>query len=163
MAACVTQEFLKEHFRYEDGHLYVIKKHASRSKCHVGDKIGYLHPSGRYRAVIHGRKYGLHQLVWIFFKGELPEFGIDHEDRNPGNNRIGNLRECNASTNAQNRIGKGKRLGVNKTYSGKWLAQIGANGKREHLGTFETKEEAIAARDAAELRLHEFSPLKELA
>lgn len=35
---------------------------------------------------------------------------------------------------------------------GKWTANIRVDGERKHLGTFETKEAAIAARKAAELK-----------
>ncbi|MCK4818123.1 hypothetical protein KA005_20300 [bacterium] len=35
----------------------------------------------------------------------------------------------------------------------KWIAQIGSNGKRVHIGRYETKEDAIVARKNAEKEL----------
>lgn len=154
-APTVTRGWLREYFRYEDGNLYAIK-HRPHSRVLVGDKLGYVHSSGRVRAVLFGRKYGLHQLIWIYHNGALPEFGIDHEDRNPANNRIGNLRECTAKTNAENQAGI---RGVHKEDSGRFSAKIGHNGKNYYLGTYDTEEEAISVRQAKERELFTHSPL----
>ena len=40
---------------------------------------------------------------------------------------------------------------------GKWWARIKANGKRRHLGSFTTAEEAQASYLAAKARMHPFS------
>lgn len=47
------------------------------------------------------------------------------------------------------------RTGVNwDAYSGKWTAKISKNGKRVNLGLFTSFEEAVAAREAAELEVY---------
>ena len=42
-------------------------------------------------------------------------------------------------------------LGVS-LWDGRWVAAIGLSGKRKYIGSYDTKEEAIAARKAAEIR-----------
>ena len=44
--------------------------------------------------------------------------------------------------------------GVNRNGSGKWRATIGLQGRRYHIGSFDTMEEAVAARLKAEKLLH---------
>lgn len=154
----VTREWLREYFRYEDGNLFAIKAR-SHSKVIVGDKLGYLHKaSGRIKAKLFNRKYGLHQLVWIYFNGPLPEYGVDHKDRNPINNRIENLRACTAKTNAENQDGV---RGLTLMKSGSWRVQITHFGKVLRLGTFKKYEDALKVRQDKEKELFEFSPLNE--
>lgn len=42
-------------------------------------------------------------VIWFWIFGEWPEFTIDHLDRNPGNNRIENLRDVTRSIQNKNR------------------------------------------------------------
>jgi hypothetical protein len=91
-----------------------------------------------------------------------PGHHIDHINGNKLDNRRENLRVVSASVNQANR----KRLnknnssgmrGVSLTKLSKkkpWKAQIMANRKQLHLGLFATKEEAIAARIAAEIKYY---------
>lgn len=155
----VTKEWLRKHYFYRDGSLFV-KIPPAHSRHNPGDEVGYLHTSGRRRVTLFGRKHGLHQLVWIYFYGLLPSYGIDHRDRNPLNNRIENLRPCTAKTNAQN-IDWGPERGITLTDSGKWLAAIGVDNGKKYLGTYADKSDAIAARVAAEMELFEYTPLKD--
>ena len=49
--------------------------------------------------------------------------------------------------------------GVSKTSSGRWRARITVNRKEIRIGTYDTIEEAIAARKDAEVRYYgEFAP-----
>lgn len=50
--------------------------------------------------------------------------------------------------------GKSGCIGVSRRTSGRWQATLSANGKYLHLGTFDTKREAIAARKAAIKKLN---------
>jgi hypothetical protein len=54
------------------------------------------------------------------------------------------------STNTSGRTGVG-------FYNGKWTASIGFQNERRHLGRFITKEEAIKARELAEMELYGFT------
>lgn len=91
---------------------------------------------------------------------DLDGLAVDHADRDPLNNALGNLRIATFSQNLANR-GKFRRnrlrgpcasryKGVSRSASGRrWRAQIGIGGRVVHLGTYDTEEEAAAAYDAA--------------
>lgn len=80
---------------------------------------------------------------------------VDHKDRDTLNNRRSNLRYTTYFGNTQNRTKPitgvtSKFLGVSwKTRNKKWCAQIGAHGKKIHLGLFVNEVEAARAFDAA--------------
>lgn len=83
-------------------------------------------------------------VVWYLNKGYLPEM-IDHIDRNPQNNSIENLRECDYRLNAANRskglIGyKGVQYYENNPEN-PWRVYVG----RVYIGYFKTELEAKAA------------------
>lgn len=137
-----------------------------------GTVAGTITPDGRVQIGFtdsKGKKWILraHRLAFWFMTGEVPE-EIDHKDGNPSNNKWSNLREVTHSENNQN-IHKvrsdnisGKR-GVSWAERpgrrGKWLARITVDGEFHELGCYVTKEEAIAARRAAELKyLGSYSP-----
>lgn len=86
---------------------------------------------------------------------------VDHVDGNGLNCQRGNLRPA---TSAQNKQNQGRHRdnatgikGVSRR-RGKWRAQITANGKRQHLGDFETPQEAaVAYQKAAKEAFGEFA------
>jgi hypothetical protein len=99
-----------------------------------------------------------HRLAWLFMTGSMPEYQVDHIDRNRSNNAWKNLRHATNKQNhenlptliASNTSGhKGVRFDARR---GKWFAFIGHNGRLINLGRYMTKELAINARIAAERR-----------
>ena len=88
-----------------------------------------------------------------------PKIEVDHEDHNGLNNRRGNLRAGTKSQNQHNaRIRPDNTSGYKgvalKGGRGKdWQAYIFAEGKRRHLGCFDTAIEAAKAYDVEALRL----------
>ena len=81
---------------------------------------------------------------------------VDHINGNPLDNRRANLRLCTQAENNLNRgatKGSFKGVWIDKRY-GSWIAQIGHNGKRRHLGSFATPEDAARAYDTAARELH---------
>lgn len=78
---------------------------------------------------------------------------IDHKDGNKLNNQKENFRFVDNSTNCQNRKQNNNSTGyigvVFHKASQKFIAQIGHQKKRIHLGSFITKEEAAKAYDEA--------------
>ena len=76
--------------------------------------------------------------------------GIDHIDRNGLNNKRSNLRLCTISENGMNRR---KQDNASSIYKGvsfhkrdkRWMAHIKINGKKIHLGNFDTEVEAAKA------------------
>lgn len=96
-----------------------------------------------------------HRVIWALHSGSWPSLQIDHINGNGLDNRILNLREVDASGNMRN--AKRRRNNVSGvagvSFHNKrqhWTAAIGHHGKTIFLGQFQTKEEAIAARRAAE-------------
>lgn len=93
---------------------------------------------------------------------------VDHIDGNPLNNTRSNLRVCALTENLwkrgcnyNNACGlKGVRYSKRRK---KWYAQIQANKKRMHIGSFNSKEEAANAYNEAALCLHgEFAFLNQV-
>ena len=77
---------------------------------------------------------------------------IDHINRDKLDNRVINLREATHSLNMANKYqcNKSGFKGVSYAYwikSDRWVARISKNGKRYHIGTYKTPEEAASAYD----------------
>lgn len=80
---------------------------------------------------------------------------VDHINRNKLDNRKCNLRVCDMKVNSINRdLQSNNTTGHKGVYcdkkAGTWNARVTVDGKTIHLGTFTTKEEAIATRQAGE-------------
>ena len=116
----------------------------------VGDEMGY--PSGGGMEVrFLGHRVRLHRLIWFYMTGCWPNGVSDHKNRNPMDNRWSNLREATQAQNRRNNSlpthNTSGHLGVCRDrYKRKWRAQIVINDKTVHIGTYETKEQAIEAR-----------------
>lgn len=129
----------------------------------AGTRAGAINSEGYVEIFLDTRSYKAHRLAWLYVHGEWPDQLIDHIDRCRSNNRISNLR---IASDVQNKWNTGL-LKSNKSgcagvlfRDGKWIARIKANRKAIFLGNFASKDDAISARRAAELRYHgEFSPL----
>ena len=111
--------------------------------------------TGYYHSHVLGRHMLAHRVVWALYFGQWPAERVDHINGNPADNRIANLRLVTAAQNAMNAArpsrNKSGVLGVLPgTAPGRWRAQIRHAGRTHHLGTFDTIEEAAAARRAAD-------------
>lgn len=93
----------------------------------------------------------MHVLAWFYMTGIWTL--VDHRDRNTTNNKFYNLREANRQQNTWNQGTRVTNLlgikGVQQRGS-KFRAYITVNYKTLHLGTYESIEEAINARQNAE-------------
>ena len=153
-------------FEYRDGRLFwkIKPKQSSR----LDNEAGWHNGKGHLRVTYKQRGYMVHRIIYEMFHGPASDsHEIDHIDGIRDNNRIENLRLVTSSQNNWNsRNRKHNTSGLKGVYwenrKQKWRAQIGAFGKRKHLGYFATKEEAYAARLGAEKELHgEFAPSEE--
>lgn len=84
-----------------------------------------------------------------------PDSQVDHSNGDSLECRMQNLRACTVCQNIANRgphkNNKSGHLGISR-HKTRWRAQITFNGQEIHLGYFATKDEAIAAREAGELK-----------
>lgn len=88
---------------------------------------------------------------------------VDHINRDKLDNRKCNLRICTSKENNRNMpIRKNTTQsirGVYKSSKNSWVARIKVNGKDIYLGSFKSEEEAINARQKAEIEYFgEFAP-----
>ena len=154
----LTQERLKEllHYDPETG-IFTRLENSSRSHKNKGCAAGYLQ-NGYHKINIFGKLYRAHRLAWLYINGSNPIGEIDHIDGNRINNSFSNLRDVSHSVNMQNqRHARSNNsmsvLGIRKS-GDKFAARIGFNGKRFHLGIFETKEAAHLAYLNAKRTMH---------
>lgn len=140
----VDQNLINEIFEYRDGHLFW--KNPFGYKAKAGEKAGSINQEGYVKVQILGKRYSAHRIIFCMFHGYFPEF-VDHIDGNPQNNLIENLRECTKSQNSMNkkmdfRNSSGvKGVSFNKKLQ-KYVAYIKVEGKRQHLGVFESANDA---------------------
>lgn len=122
--------------------------------------IGSVNSNG-YRVIsVLGHAYNAHRLAWMLHHGEIPDF-IDHINQDKADNRLANLRLASPSQNKANtKVRADSTTGLKgvKPKSGKFLATITKDGKRTHLGTFNTALEAHCAyRGASIVMFGEFA------
>lgn len=119
----------------------------------IGSRIGFYNTNGYEQIWIRGHFYMSANLAFFYTTGGWPKEELDHVNGNPKDNRWENLREASREENAQNRVcPKHSSTGLKGVSfhkaSQKYIARVGANGERVHLGTFDTPEEAKVVRDA---------------
>ena len=114
------------------------------------------HSNGYLFGAISNQKVFAHRAAWALVYGLWPDGEIDHINHNKKDNRIFNLRLINRSNNAKNlSMSKKNKSGVTgvfkHTQTGIWQAQIRVNKKSIHLGSFNKIEDAVSARQSAEV------------
>jgi hypothetical protein len=126
----------------------------------AGKPVGSKNTSGylQVQFTLDERTYRrlVHIVIWAIQTGEWPLHQVDHENHRRDDNRWQNLRAATHGENMRNLGGRSggssKIVGVYfDKASGKWRAQIRADGKLQHLGVFDIEEEAIRARKTAEI------------
>jgi hypothetical protein len=173
----ISQKRLKELLRYNrrTGLFHWRRDHGYRIKagalagCHMTHKDGYK----RIAIKIDNRSYSAHRLVWLYVYGRFPAATIDHKNWNGQDNRLVNLREATKTQNIIYKKAARNRSKASNGYSGlqgvyrasyrykgklvirsKWIAHISRNGKRIHLGSFDTAKAAHAAYCKAGRKMH---------
>lgn len=150
-----TQQEVRDQFGYDpdSGELWWKVSKQKRKPLHIKN----VRPDGYQQLRFNGNSYLTHQIIWVWFHGYYPEYEIDHIDRDPTNNKIGNLREVTRQCNLRNRgVPCHNTSGVvgvrwdGGKYRGKWSASIMVDKKERRLGRFVDFVEAVAHRYAAE-------------
>lgn len=140
-----SPEDLAYFFEYKEGELFWLVSTSNRVK--VGSRVGSDDGQGYVQTTLLGKKFRVHQLVWIMHNGPIPAgMDIDHIDQNKSNNRIENLRLVTRAGNMLNVVAHKDSLtgilGVSFVPStAKWRATF----QKKNLGHFNTPEEAEAA------------------
>jgi hypothetical protein len=157
----LTQERLKQLLHYDPSTgVFTWKKR--RGRCSAGAVAGSTNIDGHIKISVDKRYYLAHRLAWLHTYGRFPDRDIDHINRNPGDNRIENLRLATKGENQQNRsVSKNNKSGYSGVHweesAKKWVASIYLNNKVISLGRFKSKEDAVSARQEAKKKYHQFS------
>lgn len=121
-------------------------KIARGSGVRAGDIAGSRNARGYKYISINNAPYRAARLAWLIMTGDWPKDQIDHKDRDPTNDRWGNLRDVNNSQNQHNQDAAGSYWDKSR---GQWAVKIRNNNVTRFLGRFETEEEARASYVAA--------------
>jgi len=113
------------------------------------DKNGYI------KIWFNGRSYLAHRLAWALYYNEEPPPVIDHGDHDKHNNRINNLNGGSHKDNLYNqKLSSNSSTGYNgvsfRKDRNKYAAYVHVNGKKKNLGTFDSINDAVSARDFAD-------------
>ncbi len=107
--------------------------------------------SGGYAQRTYTRNNRNHLVIMHRLILGNPDGSIDHIDGDKNNNQRRNLRLATQSINSQNVKARHNCTGFrgvrNVLETGKFVGQIGHNGRRYHLGTFISADEAARAYD----------------
>jgi hypothetical protein len=150
----LTVEMVRSRYTYdaESGLLYSKKR---------GLPVGSLSKEGKLRFQLKKANYLVHRVIWLYVHGEWPKQQIDHINGIGTDNRLCNLRDVPARINTQNRRAESPNtatgfVGVKKELRCKsFSARITVDGKRLHLGMFDSAEAASRAYVMAKRELHE--------
>lgn len=123
----------------------------------AGRVLGHLDACGYRIITLKGIHFRASRIAFVIMMGRWPE-EIDHID-GTRSDVWSNLRECTHAENSKNQkrrsTNKTGRTGVSQTPNGKrWFAEICSDYRRKRVGTFDTFEEACAARAAYEKAWH---------
>ena len=119
--------------------------------------------SGRKFIKVEGRYYRRsHLVVWEHTGLPVPPWTVvDHIDGDVSNDNPENLRMVTQAVNmknlAKNRNNTSGHMGVHSHRNGRFYARIKVNGVVISLGGFATFQEAVEARELAEIE-HNFHP-----
>lgn len=158
----LSRERLQEILYYNpDTGEFLWRKSHGRKKA--GAVAGGVTGRGYHQINVEKIMYQAHRLAWLYMTGDWPTNFIDHINGIRTDNRFFNLRDVTGSQNNQNsRSSWGSSVfrGVHwNNQKNKWQAAIRLNGKRQHLGLFDTEEDAAEAYKLARQRFHPFAPV----
>lgn len=129
----ITQALVRELFNYdpETGILSNRKYRGGGRSGKAGSPVGSPHPAGYLSAMVEGKNYLIHRLIWLYVHGVFPPEDIDHHDGDRANNRIGNLRSASRTENNQNMaVRSDNTSGVTGVWrvGGRWRARVTVDG-----------------------------------
>lgn len=144
---------LEVYARIKDFENFAVSNHGVVINIKSGKKLKQNNSKGYRRVNLsNGKKKFVHNLVADSYLDKIDNKTlVDHINCDKSNNRVDNLRFCDASENAMNsRISSKNTSGVKGVFycqkKQKWRAYISINQKKTHIGYFDNLEEAKIAR-----------------
>jgi hypothetical protein len=154
----ISAQLVRSLFEYNAETGALTWKVSRGNRIKIGDAVRNIDSKGYLRVTIGQRQYRAHRIVWLYVNGKFPAGHLDHVNCDRTDNRLANLRECDAQQNVANRrLNKNNTTGFKGvslvTGGSSYMAGITYNRRRIHLGCFPTAEEAHAAYVAAAAKL----------
>lgn len=121
----MTPDYLRSIIDY-DSNSGEMRWKIKRTHSFIGQKVGIIRKyDGYLQTRIDRKMYLVHRLVWFYVYGRWPRKFVDHKNRNPIDNRINNLRECNHSQNGFNRPAQSNnKLGLKGVHKVFWSGGV---------------------------------------
>ena len=126
----------------------------------AGKQAGTVDPKGYIAIDIDDEKFRGHRLAWFYVYGVWPNKNIDHENGQRADNRIKNLRDITQRGNVHNqhKVRSDSKSGIKgvrfKEDKGKYQARIKIYGVEQHIGYYDTAEEAHQAYLTRKRQIH---------
>ena len=149
--------FIKEHLLYNKN-TGIFYWNVNRQKIQKGSIAGGLSSEGYIQIRVLGKKMSAHRMAWLLHYGTLPN-NIDHINGIKTDNRIENLREATQSENMRNYAHNTKNTSDYKNVvwnkkAFKWQVGLRVEGKKKHIGLFNSINEAVEAAQSARQQFH---------
>lgn len=149
MSRTAMDEAIKDLLKYDPdtGNIYYTRSVKGRRRS-LTEPAGTVGVGGYVQLTVYCKQYKAHRLAWFLYYGAWPEGQIDHINKDKTDNRIENLR-VGSSVNQHNRdmgVPASGYPGAHKSNKKKpYKSSIRVDGVPQHLGYFETAEEAHKA------------------
>jgi len=123
----------------------------------TGKVANCTNPKGYIVFHVRDKNYRAHRLAFLYMTGKFPENQVDHINHVKNDNKWSNLRLVDNQENHKNaKLSKNNASGFNGVYWSKrrsrWGARIKVHGKGMCLGLFKEIEDAINARQLANVK-----------
>jgi hypothetical protein len=149
----LTKEYLQKLFEYKDGQLYWNEPPRLKGKVAGGSRNDGYKTIQIKIAKNSFQRILAHRVIFMMHYGYMPEV-VDHIDRNRGNNRIENLRQCTFQQNLWNQsVRKNTKSGYKGVYWSEkinvWNVYIAVDKKLKYFGSYKDIKEAAKIADSA--------------
>ena len=151
----VTREEFLQRLNYDpESGIIVWTAKGNSKKVIVGNRAGSISPYGHRVIRWNGYIFPEHRVIWLLYYGNWPTGHIDHINHNEQDNRIVNLRDVEKCVNNRNQSKRSNNTtghsGVwinNKNSKKKFMSEVTFEGKRVHLQSHYSIEDAITKRN----------------